>query len=1126
MNTPPPPEYVLGIDLGSNSLGWAMIGLEDGKPAKLLRAGVRVFEAATEGDRESGQEESRNKARREARLHRRQLWRRARRLKKVFNLLQRFGLLPPVAAVSPPADGGHRPPPRTAQQRQDFLNELDKQILASPWFAAKKISGVYPEPEQTLPYILRAAALDEPLEPYFLGRALYHLAQRRGFLSNRKAAPKKDEKLGEVKKGINNLLDAMKAKGSRTLGEYFARHVSPSEERIRGPRRWTSRKEMYEPEFDQIWRAQAVHHPSILTAEREKELRKAIFFQRPTWFDPGTIGRCELEPEERRAPMYLLLAQRFRLLQTVNNLKVLEPGKLAYELTPNDRAKLVGELDLKGDRTFDQIRKLLELPKEYKFNLEPPKRKKRKGQKGASENADDDENEKSGSAKLKGNRTNAAFYKVFGERWLKEMSDEERDRAVDYAYAFENSEKLREAASAKWGLDQAAAERLSKISFETRPAGLSRKAMEKLLPLLEVGRTYAEARREMYPEKFEARAPLPELPPVQFTADSEILRKWVEKTKALREGANPPDPMGQIRNPAVMRSLTELRKVVNAIIREHAQPAEIHIELLRELRNPKSARERIADANRENRAARDKARRTIKDETGNEHPRDDDIRKVQLFDECKGHCVYCGDSIPRRNFYGDGSDVHIDHIIPCSRCPDNTFLNLVLCHSRCNAEKGDRTPHQAFSGDPARYEAIVDRVRQFQGKTARRKLRRFLMDDEQLKNFLDKFTERQLRDSAYASRLAAKYLGYLYGGVYDANGHQRIICTSGEATAELRKAWGLYRVLGDGPTAEGGTVKKTRDDHRHHAVDAVAVALTSPASIKVLNDAARRGQEIGRRTPSLESPWNDFVDSVRQEINRIVVSHRISKKVSGALHEDTIYSPPEKPTRPPIPPRTRRLIDPRLPGKRLSKAEVKHIADGRVRQIIIEKLASVGTDDPQKAFGDPQNLPVLPNKKGAPVPIRKVRINISEPVFAMGKGPSIRYVTTDSNHHVEVIATLDDEGSEVDWDGRVVPMKDAYERIKGKTAVIDTSCKRGEKYKFSLCPGEVLGCNDEDGSRRFLVYKGVSQYTAGPVVISLLPINDGRKNPKLIRVVPNTLRKWHATKVAVSPLGEVMEAHD
>jgi len=322
----------------------------------LIRAGVRVFDAGMVGDIGSGREESRNKARRDARLHRRQLLRHRRRMKKLFNLLQRFGLLPPGNASTP-------------DKLQDFINDLDRTIRASEWFKEKASSGRYPAPEQTLPYILRASALDEALEPFFLGRALYHLAQRRGFWSNRKQTAKKDDDEGKVKEGIAELRKSMQEKQARTLGEHLSR-LSPNEERIRS--RWTAR-DMYAKEFDAMWDAQAAHHPDLLTPERKKELHHAIFFQRPLWFDPNTVGQCELERDSRRAPAYLLISQRFRLAQTVNNIKVLPPGEPERDLTPADRKKLMEELEAKGDLTFKQVRKLLDLPEKpekYEFNFE------------------------------------------------------------------------------------------------------------------------------------------------------------------------------------------------------------------------------------------------------------------------------------------------------------------------------------------------------------------------------------------------------------------------------------------------------------------------------------------------------------------------------------------------------------------------------------------------------------------------------------------------------------------------------------------------------------------------------------------------------------------------------------
>ena len=460
-------EFVLGVDLGTNSVGWSIIGLVDGEPANLIRAGVRVFEAGMEGDIQSGQEQSKNLKRREARLHRRQIWRRARRLTRTFNLLRKFGLLPSGDASTP-------------EERQDFINELDQTIRDSSWFQSKASSGTYPEPQQTLPYILRAAALDEPLEPNFLGRALFHLAQRRGFLSNRIKSAKKDDDEGTVKEGISELRQAMEETHARTLGEYFA-HISPTERRIRG--RWTARS-MYEDEFEKIWAAQGPHQPTLLTDERKKELRQALFFQRPLWLDPNVIGRCELEPEEHRAPAYSLLAQRFRLLQTVNNLRVLPPGQPERDPSPDERKNLIGDLEAKGDRTFAQIRKLPGF-KKCEFNLE-----------------------RGGEKRLVGNRTSADFQAVFGDRWST-MSPEERDSAVEYVHAFQRPDKLADAASKKWGLSDEAAERLAEVSLEPDYMSLSRKAIKRLLPLLEEGVPYARARRQLYPERFQGGAPRP-----------------------------------------------------------------------------------------------------------------------------------------------------------------------------------------------------------------------------------------------------------------------------------------------------------------------------------------------------------------------------------------------------------------------------------------------------------------------------------------------------------------------------------------------------------------------------------------------------------------------------------------
>lgn len=1053
--------FALGLDLGANSLGWAIVALKNEIPAELVLTGARVFPSAMEGDFDSGKEESRNRARRDARLHRRQLWRRGRRLKKTFSLLQRFELLPPG-------------PTPTPQERQALVNNLDAAILSSAWFQAKKNSGLYPEPDHVLPYILRAAALDEKLEPFFLGRALFHLAQRRGFLSNRKRVRKVGEDdEGAVKKGIADLRTAISESGARTLGELFAR-LSPSQSRIRA--RWTAR-DMYENEFAKIWDAQTPHHPTLLTQDRRRLVVQAIFYQRPLKFDEDTVGNCELEPSEKRAPAYLLISQRFRLLDKVNNLKILPPGEPETALTAADRKKLVQELELKGDRTFDQIRKLLNLTKEYDFNLE-----------------------RGGEKKLPGNRTAAQFYAALSQRWLG-MNDAQRNLLVEYIHAFEKTDKLAGAAQKKWDLDGVTAREFAQISLEPNYLNLSRKAMERLLPLLDQGLPFGAARKRVYPEAFEAKEPLLLLPPV-----SQCI---------------------QIRNPAVMRSLSELRRVVNAIIRAHGKPAEIHIELARELRKPKKAREEISKKNRENGKARREAAERIIKEIGIPRPSSDDIRKVLLAVECDWICPYTGRQISMRSLFSE-PQFDFEHIIPFSRSLDNSFVNLTLCHNEENRNcKGNRTPHEAYVGNPARYAEVLGRVSHFKGRRhlIAEKMRRFKIGKEDLESLLAHFTSRQLGDTAYASRLAASYLGRLYGGVVDADGKKRILTPSGQITAYLRNEWRLNGILNDGPTTNGGAALKTRDDHRHHAVDAVVIALANDGSIKALSDAAQRAPaERRRRFASLQAPWPNFVDSVREQIYSVIVSHRVSKKVSGALHEETLYS---------VPPggeanaerRVRKLLS------SLSPAEVQAIVDPGVKQLVTSKLTALG-GDPKKAFADPKNLPSFSTKDGRTIPIRRVRIAKAVPTFQLGAGPSKRNVASESNHHIEIFAELDRDGRELQWDGEVVPLHEAFRRVKAHEPVVGRDHGAQTKFKFSLMPGDILECEKAKGSRQLWVVRSISQFTTGRIELGFVSLVDARLKKEIIaarqfiRVGPDGLRKWNTRKVALSPLGEISDAND
>ncbi|MGH9403182.1 MAG: type II CRISPR RNA-guided endonuclease Cas9 [Terriglobia bacterium] len=1056
-------EFILGIDLGTDSLGWALVMRENGAPRRLERAGTRIFDSGMDETKGLGKEESRNLARRDARLHRRQLWRRGRRLAKVFNILQDYSLLPENEAKSPEA-------------RQDLLNRLDQEIVKSSWFESVLAKNHIPEPLQKLPYLLRAASLDSMLSPYYLGRAFFHLAQRRGFLSNRKQAPKKkDDDEGKVKEGIKTLREKMTESGARTLGEYFAR-LSPSEERIRG--RWTAR-DMYEKEFEAMWDAQFRYSPETFTFERKKKLFRAIFHQRPLKIKRGLIGKCELEPGQRRAPRYLLTSQRFRLLQRVNDLKVIPPDEPEKWLTPADRVKLAEALELKGDLTFKQARKFLSLPEDYAFNLE-----------------------RGGEKTLRGNRTASALYKVFGEQWHG-FSRTRQDEIVNYLNSFQKPERLAAAAQKKFDLTVDVAKRFSEVTLESDYMNLSRRAMEKLLPLLEAGMAYSEARKQVYPESFECSQPKESLLPAE---------------KALPA----------LRNPAVERSLTELRKVVNAIIRQYGKPAEIRVELARELKKAREDREAIAKAMRDNEAARKKAAEKILEETGIYDPSRDDIRRALLAEECRWVCPYTGKSISMRQVIGHEPQFDTEHIIPFSRSLDDSFANLTLCEQQENRNvKKNQTPHQAYASDPERYQQILDRVARFNGDRRRvqRKLERFMMDDTKLEELLEKFSARRLTDTAYATKLAAQYLGQLYGGISDADGKLRVRVTSGGVTAYLRSLWKLNAILGDGPTRGGGWQPKERADHRHHAIDAVVIALTDQSAVKKLADAAERAPQEGRRKfVSLEGPWPGFTDSVRAEVERIVVSHRVSRKVSGALHEETIYSPPIQRKDGAMEQRVRK------PLASFTMSDLNAIVDPKVKELVLQKLAELGGD--VKKFKDNENLPFFIAKDGRRIPIRKVRIKKTVKTFPLGDGRTARNVTNESNHHLEIYAEIKPDGSEGKWDGEVVSMREAYERKKAGKPIVQRDHGPLVKFKFSLAPGEIIECESQPGEKALFIVRGISQFATGYIQCGMVSITDSRKKADIVKAEMylrpglDKLRQWHAQKVSTGPLGEVVTAHD
>lgn len=1077
--------YILGLDLGVQSVGWAVIDLDaDGQPCGVRRAGVRCFDSGVGSETQisMGKDESGNATRRQARLQRRQLWRRGRRLKKVFNLLRNAGLLPADEA-------------RTPQQRHELLHKLDAELAKTYVPEGDRVAG------HVLPYRLRCLALDQPLPPFAFGRALFHLAQRRGFASNRKSAAKKGEEEGDVKAGIAELHQKMQDIGARTLGEYFA-NLDPEEQRIR--KRWTGRQ-MHLDEFEKIWAAQSPHH-SGLTEDWKQRIHGAIFHQRPLKPQKGLVGVCELEPNCRRAPRASLEAQQFRYLQKVNDLEISAPDGEIWRLCDPEhadlRARLIDFLETHAEVEFKSMRSKLGLKKpkgsetDYDFNLEA-----------------------GGEKKIKGNATGAKLRKVLHDDYDK-LTQEQLSAIIDDLLAYEKKTALADRLMNRHGLSQAhacdlagvkpnAAKRTSSdcgfeeddsatgVILEDGYASLSREAMRKLLPLMEKGVRFATAKQKAYGDYVGSKELRDVLPPVLETVP-------------------------QLRNPVVLRGLTELRKVANALIRAYGKPELVRVELARDLKRSGKQREDIWKQNRQNEKARDMAREEIraKKELGIDEPRRSDILKVLLARECNWECPYTGKTICMEALLGRNPQFDIEHIVPFSRSLDNSFHNKTLCDVKENRDvKQNRTPYEAYSAHETKWQEIIARLKRFRGLAAHAKLRKF-----QQKELDGDFAARQLQDTRYMSKLAAQYVGLLYGGQIDTDHKRRVQVSAGRVTAYLRDEWGLNAILND-----GGDDEKNRGDHRHHAVDAVVIALTSPGTVKALSDSAELAEQRGHRLfTSIEKPWGSFFDDVRKAIDAVNISYRVNRRVTGALHQETNYSKAYK-SQDGNGKKELEYRHVRKPLQNMSGDEVENIVDDTIRKLVQAKLEQIG-GEPKKVFADPGNHPYMTAGDGRKVFIHKARIRKPVGVIALGKSSSPRYAAPGSNHHMEIVAVLDEQGKETRWEATTVTLMEAAQRVRDGKPVVQREHGPGKQFKFSLAGGEYMELEQDDGNRpvvRVTVISGkiveFRLHTDARPITLLRQTRGGRAG--LSKPV-DSLRKAKARKVVVDPLGNILPAND
>ncbi len=952
---------ILGIDTGTNSLGWAVVDKNENGTYSLIRKGSLIFQEGVKI--EKGIESSKAADRTSHRALRKQYFRRRLRKIEVLKVLVEFGWCPYLS------------PEALHQWHVKKTYPMDEAFIS--W---QRTNDNFEEN----PYYYRHLCLHNQLDlnkdsdKYILGRAMYHLAQRRGFLSNRLEQGDDDE-TGKVKEAISSLSKSMTDAGCEYLGDYFYKIYKEkgNTERIRT--HYTDREEHYKKEFYAICLRQK------LSDEQIAILEKALYFQRPLKSQRQGVGKCTFEPKKPRVADSHPAFELFRMLSFVNNIKIKGPHDV--ELRPlskeeYEKAKPMFFRKSKPQFDFEDIAKAIAGKgkyqyikdagdKEYKFNYRM-------------------------TQGVAGCPTIASLMSVFGDDYVSAiaerytLSDGKTPSQMvndvwNVLYSFSDKDKVKQWGKEKLQLDDDEAEKFSKIKLTHSFASLSLSAVNKILPWLEQGLIYSHAvlmakvpdivGEEVWKNRGESITKEllslianfnPKDITMQGTLDlciKDILKDMCELEPGAAEKLYHPSMLetypdakkneqgiyqlgsprtNAVRNPMAMRSLHQLRKVINTLLRECTidSQTEVHIEYAREL-NDANKRKAIAQWNKDRENLRKKyaedIRTLYKQDCGKDiNPTDDEIVKFQLWEEQNHICLYTGDSIGICEFIGPNPSYDIEHTIPRSVGGDSTLENMTLCSSKFNRkEKKAKLPTQLSN-----YDAIMSRLEEWRTKIEKLRKdvdhvkthsgmdkavkdrliqKRHLLKLEldywlgkykrfQMEEVPEGFARRQGAGIGLVGKYAGLYLKSLFHKADDRN-KSNVRVVKGTTTAEYRKMWGI----------QDEYERKSRDNHVHHCIDAITIACIEPGEY---NATARYYQQLeeyertNANKPSFPKPWPTFTEDIKAIAQEMLVVHNTpdnmpkrarkyvqtsnGKKLAlgdsarGSLHNDTYYGAIER----------------------------------------------------------------------------------------------------------------------------------------------------------------------------------------------------------------------------------------
>ncbi|MGO8683415.1 MAG: type II CRISPR RNA-guided endonuclease Cas9 [Thermoleophilia bacterium] len=762
---------------------------------------------------------------------------------------------------------------RRRRRRRVRMRELRRLLVLRGLISEKGLATVYVVGRDTkTPYQLRADGLDRRLSDEEWLRVLTQLCKRRGFKS-RKLSGKTDKNEGLVKGAIANNQALMEEKGYRTAGEmYLCDKRFAESQRNRSDYKGAISRELLLKEVNVLFESQRRLGNPHAAEDFEAQYTAILNWQAPV--NEGNallalVGLCRLDRTNKRIPLACPTFERFRAVDKLHNVRYTVPlSSKHHRLSTEQRTAVFAKIFSKRTAvTYADVRKTCELPERARFvSVRYDHRQ-----------PDDLSAEK--KEKLPYPKAWHEMHKCVGEvspgAWNALAAEPDLLDAVATVLTYYKLDESIHRELALLGLDDEVVAALSGCRFSGN-AHLSRETLLAILPHMEAGLTYTEA-----------------CTVVGFRRS--------EKPEGQRHDKLPAIPADEVRDPVVLRALSQSRKVLNAIIREYGQIEDLHVQFARDVGRSFQDRRAIERRQKENLARTESLCERMQIDFDIINPRPLAITKFKLWREQDGRCAYSGAYIdPKRLLSGEPGVAQVDHILPHSRSFDDSYLNKVLVTNAENEHKHERTPFEYFGSDQQRWHEFEERVhlwpvsqakkerllrREFDERAAEKHRERNLVDTRWVARFLKNFVEENLR---FAGENTAP-----------------VSAVNGGATAYLRKAWGLQKVCTDGDL--------------QHALDAAVLVATTCSMVQTVSSffsgrylRARDGAYVDPATGEMTDtkpllqPWLGFrkqlvamlkarLDDPLADLGNdtltprpILVSRMPRRTVRGEMHKETV----------------------------------------------------------------------------------------------------------------------------------------------------------------------------------------------------------------------------------------------